>query len=52
MVTVCCARWNYQAVGLHLRDDAKFGTFDKRNDVAHLWTIGHLILDLVDGIEN
>jgi len=38
-------------VGLNLADDAEFGGFDERGDVLDLWAIGHLLLDLDDGIE-
>ena len=35
-----------------LTHDASFGVFEELDDGLNLWAIGHLILDLIDHIED
>ena len=37
---------------LNLRDDAELGGAEKLDDVAYFRAVGHLLLNLVDGIED
>lgn len=46
-----CTTIRKNACCLDLADDAEFCTFDERGDVLNLGSIGHLLLNLDDGIE-